>query len=374
MNNLPLIIIFSYAFLNGILLTVMLLFNRKHYTRSNTILAVLIFCLSMIIFEAFLEVSGLFRTFPHLIYSFSGAFYLVPPLLYFYFKLLIQPDYQFKLWDAVHCLPALLMIFELYEFYTFDPEFKIAYIESHMSQTDQFTALNHQIIIIIYNILFIGYLYHSISLLRQFIQSFKASASSTTIEYVILLKHMSYFISVYLILSLSTMISLFVFNDYYFINRYTNSIALSVFIQFLLITIIRYPDRFVPKIDNSGEKYKTSKLESSELISIQSQLESLMKTQRPYLNPHLKISDIAEQIGINSHLISQVINSGYHLNFYDFINQYRIEAAKERLNQNDHLTYSLQAIAEECGFNNYVSFYRVFKKMVNQTPSEFVNS
>jgi AraC-like DNA-binding protein len=96
-----------------------------------------------------------------------------------------------------------------------------------------------------------------------------------------------------------------------------------------------------------------------------------MEKNKPYLNPELTIQELAEKINIPKHHLTYIINTGLHKNFFNFINEYRVEEFKRRAadHENDHLT--LLAIAFDCGFNSKSSFHNIFKNITGQTPSEF---
>jgi AraC-like DNA-binding protein len=69
--------------------------------------------------------------------------------------------------------------------------------------------------------------------------------------------------------------------------------------------------------------------------------------------------------------LSQIINEYYQQNFFDFVNSYRIEAVKSKLQKPDYDAYSLLAIAYECGFGSKSSFNRIFKNITGQTPTQY---
>jgi AraC-like DNA-binding protein len=98
---------------------------------------------------------------------------------------------------------------------------------------------------------------------------------------------------------------------------------------------------------------------------------AFMEKNKPYLNPELTIQELAEKINIPKHHLTYIINTGLHKNFFNFINEYRVEEFKRRAadHENDHLT--LLAIAFDCGFNSKSSFHNIFKNITGQTPSEF---
>ena len=119
------------------------------------------------------------------------------------------------------------------------------------------------------------------------------------------------------------------------------------------------------------KKYRTSPLTNQDSQTQLSHLKKSMEQHAPYLNPKLTLPQLAEQLDINANYLSQVINQELDLNFYDFVNQYRVDAAKEILNSEKAQTFTLEAIAEEVGFNSRSAFNRAFKKFTQMTPSQY---
>jgi len=77
------------------------------------------------------------------------------------------------------------------------------------------------------------------------------------------------------------------------------------------------------------------------------------------------------ELNIISHYLSQVINEQFNLNFFDFVNRYRVEVFKEKIKDTVFRNYSLLGIAFECGFNSKSAFNRIFKQATGLTPSQF---
>lgn len=121
-------------------------------------------------------------------------------------------------------------------------------------------------------------------------------------------------------------------------------------------------------------KYKKSSLLDSDIQAIQQRLATVMRTQKPFVNPELGLADLAKVLDIHPNQLSQVINSAEGCNFYDYINQQRVQAFLEIVNhpRNQHLT--LLAIAYDCGFNSKAAFNRNFKKSTGLTPSEYLRN
>ncbi len=124
-------------------------------------------------------------------------------------------------------------------------------------------------------------------------------------------------------------------------------------------------------IRNVQPKYSQSKLNDSEINQYSEKLVSYMKLSKPYLNPDLTLPQLAAELGISTHLLSQVINDHFEINFFDFINGYRVNAFKERIADQKYAGFSFLGIAFECGFNSKSAFNRVFKTRTGQTPSQY---
>ena len=122
-----------------------------------------------------------------------------------------------------------------------------------------------------------------------------------------------------------------------------------------------------------NDKYKNSGLSKQKSLELFSTLEDFMKTNKPYQNTELTLFTLAKQLSIHPNHLSQIINQHHNQNFFDYINEYRVNEVKEALLSGKYDTHSLLGIAFECGFNSKASFNRAFKKFTGLTPSEFRN-
>jgi AraC-like DNA-binding protein len=126
-----------------------------------------------------------------------------------------------------------------------------------------------------------------------------------------------------------------------------------------------------PILDEEKMKYAGSTLKEDEASEYSEKLIEYMRKEKPYLNPELTLTQLATEIDITSHHLSQIINEQFKLNFFEYINQFRVEEVKTRIKNPKFDNYSLLAIAFDSGFNSKSSFNRIFKKFTNQTPSQF---
>ena len=127
---------------------------------------------------------------------------------------------------------------------------------------------------------------------------------------------------------------------------------------------------------NSAEpeiKSTTLKLNNDLADDQLAKLNTFMEDFKPYLNEACSIQTVSEQIGIPFHQLSNILNCKLQKTFPEYINEYRIHAAKQMLLSMKSDTKTIESIAIECGFGSKSSFNRTFKRYSNNlTPSEFI--
>jgi AraC-like DNA-binding protein len=123
--------------------------------------------------------------------------------------------------------------------------------------------------------------------------------------------------------------------------------------------------------EQEREKYAKSGLTKERLEQLYQELVRLMKEDRVYTKTDLSIDDLASNLRVHANHLSQVINEKVGKNFYDFVNQYRLEEFKRILSDPRNHKHTLFALAIDCGFNSKSSFNRHFKKVSGQTPSQY---
>lgn len=94
----------------------------------------------------------------------------------------------------------------------------------------------------------------------------------------------------------------------------------------------------------------------------------LFEKEHVYLNPRLRLSELATLLGTNRTYLSQYFNQNCKSTFYDFVNDYRIHHAKLLLHSTDD---TLETIAMNSGFNSLSTFRRAFVQREGMSPIEF---
>ncbi len=120
-------------------------------------------------------------------------------------------------------------------------------------------------------------------------------------------------------------------------------------------------------------KYQGSPLTDEQKQVLAKKMESLMQNEKVFIQRHLAIDHLAQQLKTNSKYISQIINEFYHQNYYNYINSYRITEAKLLLKNPANDKYSILGISIMAGFASKSTFNTAFRKFTGITPSEFRN-
>lgn len=103
-------------------------------------------------------------------------------------------------------------------------------------------------------------------------------------------------------------------------------------------------------------------------------LRKAMEEDQLYLDPELNLDKIVTYLAIDQKTISHVLNQHLHQSFNTFVNGYRIDEVKQRLQENPNTHLTLTGIAFECGFNSQATFQRTFKQFTQLTPKAYLSA
>lgn len=154
----------------------------------------------------------------------------------------------------------------------------------------------------------------------------------------------------------------------YFYLYLVGTITFSVVFYGLLIFLLFKSNR-ENVFKDIPEKYASKKIDNNEANTLIKSLEKVMLEKQFHRDTNIKLNDIAKELRVSSHQLSQLLNDNLGKSFALFINEHRIEEAKKLLQENNQFT--LEAIGFEAGFSSKSTFYATFKKVVGQTPSEY---
>ena len=297
---------------------------------------------------------------------------VIGPVLYFYIKSLLFSNFEFTKKDLLHFLPGILyLIYSLVVFIT--DKFIVNEFYFYADGRDKDLKTWYQLL---------GLLSISVYLilsLKSYLQYKKTIFETLSFADTVVFQWIQNFLISFLLL-IFLRILFFIVNPqwaefgnqfwYYFCFSLVffyialNGYALDIKTSFFIFENIEESNEVV------DEKTSTSTID---INFWKEKIEKIINEKQLYNNPKLTLVDVANQLETNPKTISTTINSGFHKNFNDFINDYRIEAVKEKIKHGEHTKSTLLGIALDCGFNSKATFNRAFKKSTSLSPKEYIN-
>ena len=162
-------------------------------------------------------------------------------------------------------------------------------------------------------------------------------------------------------------------NSVFWFNQFNLGMLGFLLLVFGLLQPAIYIDKPVNLEERKEEanKYIRSGLSKQQLSEIGQTISTYIEIQKPYLNPEYNLELMAKDLNITRQNLSQAINDEIGKNFYQLINEFRVTEFKTYLNnpKMNHITFL--GLSYEAGFNSKSSFYRVFKEITGETPTEY---
>jgi AraC-like DNA-binding protein len=366
---------FLIAAFNAFFFSVLLI-QKKSKALHDRILVYWLLYLGIYIGIYSLTSRQLFTGFPLLSASFISLLMLHGPFLYLYIHSLINNEHKFNVNYFLHFAPFILFNFYLIVV-SFLPEtsgnIRLDHVESEIGAPWLFnlflivTALSGPVYFIL-----------SINLFKKLdINIFNNFSTIENINLDWLRKLVYTFAVVWTVLmAIATIHHVFHLFSWIFC---ADGLSLSISGFIILIgyfglkqkEIFSGYDKNQFITEGSATKYEGSGLKESDALQYAERLKNFMDTERPYLNPDLNLPQLAKDLDIPSHQLSQVINKNIGLNFFDFINSYRVEEIKAKISNPEYNKLSMLGIAFESGFNSKSAFNRVFKNLSGETPTQY---
>ena len=283
--------------------------------------------------------------------------FLQGPFLYLYILCKVKRLKRLQYVHLLHAVPFLLFVgYQYYNLISFtfgeDDDTHLHYI-SFLSFQNPFGVL--------FVILLAGYLFFSYKLTTQ-VKEYKIWMRSLILSF--------------------TAIWIFSLVAMFFPNAVDHHVQMGFdYFIFLFLTAFVYiasyfgfkENIFKTDIHKIGKtKYEKSALSDLETETIWNNLQKLMKEEKLYIKPELNLGELANYLKTSKNKLSQVINEQANKTFNDYVNAYRVNQAKEMIDDQSHRHLTLLAIAYDSGFSSKSTFNRVFKKQEGITPSEYL--
>ncbi len=319
---------------------------------------------------------------------------LMGPSIFFYIRSLLQPEFRFIRNHIIHFIPGLLyLIWNLVVFVTDRIVLKDYFLMDGINDPDfQGWYLTAGLIsILIYGLLsFRLYIQYKKFIVQQF--SFADNLNFKWIQNF-LISLLIYFVSHLLILILDFAgfeikytqtwwyYLLFALLFYYIsINGYSHAIETRSRFQFdiskttQLLTNDLITTTSELTILNAEEKQEAEIIQQIPDLEIwKDKIKFAVVEEQLYQNPELTLTDLAKHLNTNAVLLSKYINRGFGMNFNDFINSFRVDEVRKKLQSGAGNQFTIMSLAYEAGFNSKATFNRAFKKFTGKPPKDFTN-
>ncbi|EDP70161.1 Quinolinate synthetase A [Flavobacteriales bacterium ALC-1] len=304
------------------------------------------------------------------------------PLIFLYVKSITTSNFKFKKIYYLHFIPAIVVVIYRISIYTYDamqPGFnevqngilKIELDETYVQAILFYIEAPFMLIYLAFTFqLFYNYR-------RKIIQYF---SNIYKLELNWILSFLILFSIIFLYSTIQDIIgSRFIVLDYnerWWLNLLTAIVTLYIGIKGYFTDTTKLNKlnfTFSPKtigIPEDINSFENKSILDSDIEIVK----NLMEVEKAYLNPELNLSDLAKMAKMSRGQLSEIVNTGFNKNFNDFVNTYRVEAFKVMLKEKKHKQLSLLGIAHDCGFNSKATFNRVFKKLTNHSPTEYLKT
>ncbi len=362
-------ILYLYVGFVGVFVAVVLNFRKRSDRIANFLISAFLLQHSIFIINISLLPTNYEFYFPNSLYLSSVSSFLYGPLLYFYLKKVIF-DYKFSSIDLLHLIPTVLVMFLLFPVYNLSVEEKLWIMLNDERPYITFLSDAKSISLIVYMLLIIRMYYRLINK-----------------EVVVSKKYFRWYRNIIALYSIYTIC--YLVYDVFTIRRFIQDLPVHFLIVSIAIIILYtsynafvYPSMFgwvnTQKQKNTGisnlGKYRKSGLTKALSLELKGKLLYLLNQEKIYRKNDISLLKLSDLLGTTRHNTSQIINEHFNLNFFELINKYRIEEAKELLKNDNQKKINIIEVAYEVGFNNKVTFNKSFKKYNQITPSEYVKS
>jgi len=350
-------ILLSITTLIGWILGFLLLFRRSKFSSGESWLTLIVLTFSFILTSYLLIWTKFNIYFTYINSWWMFLTFVIGPALFFYLKTVFQESYTRKE-VLLHFVPAFLVMISILP-YLLSP------FQIYLQWPSEIAALGSSPYLKVIHLIIYGMWCQQLCKNDwQVDDNIKAWAKVITRGFwAYTIAFCAYFILV---------------NTSFFSPEWDYSISL---IMALGILLIAWMGLIQPQVFQSEpieqflpipvSKYQSSTLTEQASGSIKRRLEQLLNEEEIYKENELRLDDLAAYIDVSRHHLSQVINENYQINFFEFINQYRVAAVKKMLQNSKYDHYTLLQIAFESGFNNKASFNKFFKQDTGMTPSAY---
>ncbi len=362
----------------GLLLSLLIL-QKHRAVFANRYLALLMVCYTLTLIHLLLQDTGLYRDFPFT-FVISALPFAAMPLHYLYVRHLVHRSSRFFWKELLHFIPFLIYEIILAAAALFSLiDFSDSAIVDPSRTPLLFRIFNG--LLIVQGMI---YLFLSIRMLNRYDAHLKEVASSIERLRLSWLKNFSWagvaalgiFVAEDLLLAGGINFSNFIvssigFAVYVYGIGYSGLLKSEIFVDPGVTRVMSVVETIEQAEETPSAKYERSGLTDKTASDILASLTAAIEQKKLYRNSSLTLSELAEELNVSPHNLSEVINTRLKKNFYDLINGYRLEEVKQALVDPSKQHLKILSLAFDAGFNSKATFNTLFKEQTGATPSEF---
>ena len=365
-----------------------LLVNKSKERSANVYIGLFILCMCLDNTNTLLSKTSFYNDNPGLFLWLSSASFLFFPLMYFYIRAVAYKGYKRKWGDSIHAILFILFIVATLFQYHLQPTDVQLRILTGADGFDKWFLPSTYVLLHLQAITYLVLSIHVVLRFKQIVKENYSNINKRNYKWILQLTFVFvYFVATGLILNILRFGVDEAYDGILFNVLAPINIAFLIWIIYKALSQpylfngidanIKLLGEYLKErelLKKESERNTASKESRNKDNELKLKLENLMNEQEPFLEPSLTIYDLAKILDLKSMELSVFLNRHLNRNFFDFINEYRINKAMELFKNTDDKKLTVLEVLYEVGFNSKSSFNTAFKKFTGQTPSEFRKS
>jgi AraC-like DNA-binding protein len=320
---------------------------------------------------------------------------LIAPLTYLYIRSVLGGQLGFGKYDRLLALPAILYALNLFPYFTMPAEekrvFIVAYYQNESLRVQQadgflppfvFPALR-----VIWSVIFIVL---NFRIIRRFWQKTNEKVLENNAGLLRWLSILNLLIASLVVVALFAAIAA----PLKWHNFYINDIALGIIVTILGVSLFVRPgilfgiyeplksvikesstisnssERTIP-IENPNQAKAPNTITGAEAQRYSVLITQFFKGNDSFLKSDFSLDSLVKETGIPRYVLSSFINREYGMGFREYLNRYRIQYLIAHFDKPEWKNFTLEAMANECGFQSRKTFINNFRMQTGKTPGEY---
>lgn len=338
--------------------------------------------------------------------NFSPFWFLVGPLLLFYYRGTLTDNSRLKKWDIIHFVPFIIQLVGTFPYLISPFSHKIEIATTILNDLNTITSVKvnwitsatfnffaRPILVFVY----LGYISYLLWIHNPNSNRVKIPVQQYRLTYrwlILLAATTAILILNFFLLSLSlvkqtvttTLVNSQFTHIFSGIAYFSMSFMLLLFPRILYGMPIYTPDLAIANKPQPELKKESNPLESIKIIpevqllqddpffDLVEKINDYLLKEEPYINPDFSINELANTLKVPVHHVSYCLNTLMNVKFTTLRTQLRIKYAIKLLNSGQADELSMDGIGKKAGFSTRSNFYNAFKTEIGLTPSEYLES